>query len=329
MREGSLEAPTRHPIAWQDPDFYDRGEDRGGDAPRLRHLPWLPALLQSLRHLPAAVRPDRQHRRRGELDGVDAKDYGKVVDACTLCDMCFMTKCPYVPPHRFNLDFPHLMLRHRAAEAKAGKTPCTRAPARRDRPQRQARRRSRAARQLGDATRDNKLTRPVMEKVAGIDRDAALPKFHGRTFVMRAKARRVAGQRKAPGFGRKAVLYATCFVNYNNPAHRRGDARGAGAERRRDRSASIPAAAACRCWSRAISPRSRPSARKVAAELAAADRRGLRHRRAGAVLRADAEIRMAADPARRSRRSSASPAPPSTSANMSSTSPRRRAWRRA
>ena len=33
-----------------------------------------------------------------------------VADACTLCDMCFMTKCPYVPPHEFNIDFPHLML---------------------------------------------------------------------------------------------------------------------------------------------------------------------------------------------------------------------------
>ena len=47
-----------------------------------------------------------------------SEDFATVVEACTLCDMCFMTKCPYVPPHPFNLDFPHLMLRHRAAEAK-------------------------------------------------------------------------------------------------------------------------------------------------------------------------------------------------------------------
>ncbi len=47
-------------------------------------------------------------------------DYGKVVEACTLCDMCFMTKCPYVPPHEFNVDFPHLMLRYRAVELKEG-----------------------------------------------------------------------------------------------------------------------------------------------------------------------------------------------------------------
>src|ERR1700730_3348676 len=39
-----------------------------------------------------------------------------IVDDCTLCDMCYETKCPYTPPHPFNLDFPALMLRYRAIE---------------------------------------------------------------------------------------------------------------------------------------------------------------------------------------------------------------------
>jgi glycerol-3-phosphate dehydrogenase subunit C len=56
-----------------------------------------------------------------------------------------------------------------------------------------------------------------MEKIAGIDRAAALPKFHGRTFAMRAKSEVPQVDRSAPAFGRKAVLYATCFVNYHNP----------------------------------------------------------------------------------------------------------------
>jgi hypothetical protein len=56
----------------------------------------------------------------GELDGVDKKAYGEVVDHCYLCDMCYMTKCPYVPPHPWNLDFPHLMLRAKAVKAKKG-----------------------------------------------------------------------------------------------------------------------------------------------------------------------------------------------------------------
>jgi len=40
------------------------------------------------------------------------------VDHCYLCDMCFMTKCPYVPPHPWNIDFPHLMLRAKAVHSK-------------------------------------------------------------------------------------------------------------------------------------------------------------------------------------------------------------------
>ena len=55
--------------------------------------------------------------KTGEVDGVESKDFGKVVDACTMCDMCFLTKCPYVPPHEFD-DFPHLMLRYRYIQRK-------------------------------------------------------------------------------------------------------------------------------------------------------------------------------------------------------------------
>jgi glycerol-3-phosphate dehydrogenase subunit C len=63
----------------------------------------------------------------------------------------------------------------------------------------------------------NHLTRPIMEKVAGVHRDAALPKYHGKTFVRRARETEPEINRAAPAFGRKAVLYATCFINYNDP----------------------------------------------------------------------------------------------------------------
>ena len=49
-----------------------------------------------------------------ELDSVDSKHFDKVVDACTLCDMCFMVSCPYVPPHEFAIDIPSLFIRHKA-----------------------------------------------------------------------------------------------------------------------------------------------------------------------------------------------------------------------
>ena len=56
-----------------------------------------------------------------EVDGVDKKDYWKVVDQCYLCDTCYMTKCPYVPPHAWNVDFPHLMLRAKAIKFQQGR----------------------------------------------------------------------------------------------------------------------------------------------------------------------------------------------------------------
>ncbi|MBN8902380.1 MAG: (Fe-S)-binding protein, partial [Rhodospirillales bacterium] len=120
MREGSLEAPTRHPIAWQDPSFVDPTEierelrrvfDICHGCRRCFNLcDSFPRLFDLVDESPTQ-----------ELDGVDSKDFKSVVDACTLCDMCFMTKCPYVPPHEFDLDFPHLMLRYRAMEAAQDK----------------------------------------------------------------------------------------------------------------------------------------------------------------------------------------------------------------
>eukprot|EP01080_Neovahlkampfia_damariscottae_P002541 gene2541-3503_t len=54
----------------------------------------------------------------GEIDSVNSSEFKKVADECTMCDMCFNNKCPYVPPHPFNIDFPHLMLRYKALENK-------------------------------------------------------------------------------------------------------------------------------------------------------------------------------------------------------------------
>src|SRR3984885_7431062 len=141
MREGSLDAPTRHPIDWQDPDYYDPAKIEAemrrvfeichGCRRCFNLCDSFPRLFDLIDATP-----------EGEVEAVDPKDYPKVVEACTLCDMCFMTKCPYVPPHPFNVDFPHLMLRHRAAEAKAGKKDFT-------------------ARQLAEMDRNGKLATPA------------------------------------------------------------------------------------------------------------------------------------------------------------------------
>jgi glycerol-3-phosphate dehydrogenase subunit C len=216
MREGSLESPTRHPLDWQDPDFYDMAKidaelrrvfDICHGCRRCFNLcDSFPRLFDLIDESPT-----------GELDEVRSEDFKPVVDACTLCDMCFMTKCPYVPPHQFNLDFPHLMLRYRAAELRQGKVPfAARQLTRTDRNGRLAGAVAPLANWASDTA--NGLTRPLMEKAAGIHRQAALPRFHGKTFVARGRAEAPARNEAAPARGRKAALFATCFVNYNNPA---------------------------------------------------------------------------------------------------------------
>ena len=115
MREGSLEAPTRHPIDWKGASFYDEANlfnelDRVFDichgCRRCFNLcNAFPLLFDVI-----------DESETMELDSVDKKVYWDVVDNCYLCDMCFMSKCPYVPPHEWDLDFPHLMLRAKAVK---------------------------------------------------------------------------------------------------------------------------------------------------------------------------------------------------------------------
>ena len=216
-REGSLDAPTRHPIEWRETDFFDEVQldeelrrvfDICHGCRRCFNLcDSFPKLFDLI-----------DESESGELDTVESADFKPVVDACTLCDMCFMTKCPYVPPHEFNLDFPHLMLRYRAVEAKKYGVPWNEKQLiRTDRNGRLAGKMSGLANWASD--RDNKLTRPVMEKVAGVHRDAELPKYvpTSKTFVAQAGNHPPEINTDAPAHGREAVLYATCFVNYNKP----------------------------------------------------------------------------------------------------------------
>ena len=213
--EGSLDAPMRHPIAWRDPAYYDmaaiekemeRVFDICHGCRRCFNLcDSFPKLFDMIDESPT-----------GELDGVDKAQFAEVADACTLCDMCFLTKCPYVPPHEFNLDFPHLILRYRAAKRKQGGGDFVRE-------------------QLGKTDRNGKLSGPVaglanwatarentplrglLEAIAGIDAQAELPKYHGKTAADRLKIMPAADP-AGPAFGqRKAAIYATCFTNYNDP----------------------------------------------------------------------------------------------------------------
>src|SRR5476651_986677 len=165
--EGSLDAPTRHIIDWQNPDFTDpvkldeemrRVFDICHGCRRCFNscvsFPRLFDLIDS------SAAEDVEHLK--------SEDFKPVVEACTLCDMCFMTKCPYVPPHPFMLDFPHLMLRHRFVEAKQGKTDFTQQQlAEMDRNGSLARVASPVINWTSDVK--NKPMRTVIEKVTGID----------------------------------------------------------------------------------------------------------------------------------------------------------------
>ncbi len=214
MQEGGLKAPTRHPIPWQEASFYDeealevetrRIFDICHGCRRCFNLcDSFPRLFDLIDDAPS-----------GELDTVPAESFRKVTDACTLCDMCFMVACPYVPPHEFNVDFPHLMLRHRAVQHQAGKTPW-------------------AAQQLASTDRNGKLgtafsslsnwatktkntlTRPLLEKTLGVDRRAHLPAFASQPFAKALAQHPAPPNPKAPGFGEKVVLYATCYMSYND-----------------------------------------------------------------------------------------------------------------
>ena len=53
-----------------------------------------------------------------DVESLSSDQFPAIVDSVLFCDMCFMTKCPYVPPHEFNIDFPHLMLRYRSLQKK-------------------------------------------------------------------------------------------------------------------------------------------------------------------------------------------------------------------
>jgi glycerol-3-phosphate dehydrogenase subunit C len=216
MREGSLQPPTRHPVDWQNPDFYDEAKldaelrrvfDICHGCRRCFNLcDSFPRLFDLIDATPSE-----------ELRDVKSEDFKPVVDACTLCDMCFMTKCPYVPPHEFNVDFPHLMLRHRAVELKTNGAPFA------DRELTKTDRNGELAKFVAPVANwatstGNRFTRGVLEIAAGVHHEAALPTYAAKTFVTRAKEEKIEVNAAAPAYGqRKAALYATCTMNYNDP----------------------------------------------------------------------------------------------------------------
>ncbi|HSC11620.1 MAG TPA: heterodisulfide reductase-related iron-sulfur binding cluster [Rhodanobacteraceae bacterium] len=215
-REGSLDAPTRHALDWKNPQFYDQ-DAIDAELERVFHICHGCRRCVSLCQAFPTLFDLVDESSTMEIDGVAKSDYAKVVDQCYLCDLCYQTKCPYVPPHEWNVDFPHLMLRAKAASHKRGETPLS-------------------AKVLSSTTAVGKLStipivvdavnalnrspagRKLLEKTLGVHRDARVPAYASPTARKRLKNLDGVGPPQAAGRTRgKVALFATCYCNYSTP----------------------------------------------------------------------------------------------------------------
>ncbi|TQV78695.1 Fe-S oxidoreductase [Exilibacterium tricleocarpae] len=217
VREGSLEAPTRHPIDWQSDAFYDR-EALDSELERVFDICHGCRRCVSLCDAFPTLFDLVDESETMEVDGVDKADYHQVADQCYLCDMCYMTKCPYVPPHEWAVDFPHLMLREKAVQFKQqGTSLRNRMLTNTDGVSKLA------AIPVVDVTvnalNKNTLFRKTLEKTLQVHHQAPLPQYHSNTMRKRLTGREQTGVKAEPA-GKttgKVALYATCYGNYNSP----------------------------------------------------------------------------------------------------------------
>jgi Fe-S oxidoreductase len=214
-REGNLEAPTRHALAWKSDDFYN-AEALNRELERIFDICHGCRRCVSLCGTFPTLFDLIDESSTMEVDGVSKKDYWKVVDQCYLCDVCYMTKCPYTPPHPWNVDFPHLMLRAKAGKFRKGEVRL------RDKLLSDTDRLGSFAgipivTQTVNAVNKTKPARAVMEKAIGVDKNAWLPEFAAKKFRSAAAASASHPVRDGLLTSGKVAVYSTCYVNYNEP----------------------------------------------------------------------------------------------------------------
>ena len=215
-REGSLEAPTRHPLDWKSPEFWDE-EALYKELERVYDICHGCRRCVSLCNSFPALFDLVDESDTMEVDGVAKKDYWQVVDHCYLCDLCYMTKCPYVPPHEWNLDFPHLMLRAKAVRyKKEGASARDRMLSSTDTVGKFAG--IPVVAQAVNAVNKVKPVRKIMQAVTGIHANAILPRFHSNTLRKRMKGHKsdLVAEPTTETKG-KVALFATCYGNRNAP----------------------------------------------------------------------------------------------------------------
>ncbi len=217
IREGSLEAPTRHPIDWKNPEFYD-------ETALFKELERVFDICHGCRRCVSLCNSFPtlfdlvDESETMEVDGVAKADYWKVVDNCYLCDLCYMTKCPYVPPHEWNVDYPHLMLRAKAFKFRQGQVKF------RDKLLTSTDTVGRLAGipvvvQAVNAANRTPAFRKVLESTLGVHHDAVVPPYHSDTARKRLKRHHGPSRSPQPA-GRtrgRVAVFATCYGNYNQP----------------------------------------------------------------------------------------------------------------
>ena len=213
--EGSLLAPTRHALAWKTPEFHDQ-QALDAELARIFDICHGCRRCVSLCGAFPTLFDLVDNGPTGEVDGVPKEKYKDIVDQCYLCDMCYMSKCPYVPPHPWNVDFPHLMLRAKAVHF--GSNGASRA----DKFLTSTDTVGRFAgipivTQTVNAINQSSPARVAMEKMMGVDRKAWRPDLAAKKFRSVARSNLTAPVRdgsKTPG---KIAIYSTCYINYNEP----------------------------------------------------------------------------------------------------------------
>lgn len=217
MREGNLEAPSRQPLDWQEDEFYDK-DSLYTELERVYDICHGCRRCVSLCDSFPTLFDLIDESETFEVDGVDKGDYMKVVDQCFLCDLCAETKCPYLPPHEWAVDFPHLMLRAKAYKFKEKDTKW------RDRlitstdpifdaisvP---------GVAQAANAAAASKTLRKLGQKAIGIHAEAPLPHFEAKPLTKRiAEHHAAAGEpvatERTTG---KVAIYVTCYGDHNEP----------------------------------------------------------------------------------------------------------------
>ena len=215
-REGNLEAPTRHPLGQDDPAFWDTAALEA-EMERVFNICHGCRRCVSLCHAFPTLFDLIDESKTMEIDGVDKADYPKVTEQCYLCDLCYQTKCPYTPPHPWNVDFPHLMLRAKAVEFREhGASLSAKILSN-----------TRAVGKLAsipvvvqtiNAANRNKTARKLLQKTLGVDAEARVPAYHAPTARKRLRALDGHGEVQPAGRTRgKLAIFATCYCDHSEP----------------------------------------------------------------------------------------------------------------